>query len=143
MSRYGNSCTRCAPKAGSRISVASALLFALLPTCPACLAAYATFLAALGMSATLLTGLRICLSLLLIVSALYLVRGALRTRRHWRAIWIATGTVLILAGWLTSIPALLNAIAVACIAIGALPGVRSNVASPSKHALPLEGETHA
>ena len=91
-------------KTGFGVSAISAILFAIIPKCPICLAAYSTFFAAIGVNASILYGIRIGLSSLLLVSVSWLVIREVRQRRLLLALGLVTGTALVLSGWIVGTP---------------------------------------
>ena len=120
-------------KTGFGLSAISALLFAIIPKCPICLAAYSTFFAAIGVNASILNGIRISLSALLLVSATWLVLRSLRQRRFLQALGLIIGTGLVLSGWIIATPTGFKIGSVAFLTVMALWLVRSREQLSKSH----------
>ena len=91
-------------RAGLGSSAISSLLFVIIPKCPVCLAAYSTFFTAIGVNASVLLGIRIGLSALLLISVTWLTLGAFRKRNYLSGLGLITGTVLVLSSWIIETP---------------------------------------
>ena len=120
-------------KTGFGVSTISALLLAIIPKCPICLAAYSTFFAAIGVNASILNGIRISLSALLLVSVAWLVLRVVRQRRFLQALGLVAATGLVLSGWIIATPTGFKIGSVAFLTIMALWLVRSRERLTKSH----------
>jgi len=90
-----------------------------------CLAAYSTLFTAIGVNASMLYGIRIALSLIMLVSVLWLVLRVIRQKNFLPALGLILGAGLVLSGWIKETPTVYNIGAVMFLAIMAFLAARS------------------
>jgi len=122
-------------KAGFGVSAVSSLLLVIIPKCPICLAAYSTFFAAIGVNASVLTGIRIALSVIVLISALWLALGAFRKRNYLPVLGLILSPAFVLSSWIIETPTVFKIGSVVFLTIMAFWVVHSrNLVSKSQDA---------
>ncbi len=111
-------------RAGLGGSAISSLLLVIIPKCPICLAAYSTLFTAIGVNASILYGIRIALSVIMLVSVFWLVLRVIRQKNFLPALGLILGTGFVLLSWITETPTVYNIGAVMFLAIMAFWAAR-------------------
>ncbi len=92
-------------RAGLGSSAISSLLLVIIPKCPICLAAYSTLFTSIGVNSSLFYGIRIALSVIMLVSVLWLTLRATRQKNFLPALGLIVGAGFVLSTWIIETPA--------------------------------------
>lgn len=95
-------------RTGLGSSAISSLLLVIIPKCPICLAAYSTLFSAIGVNASMLYGIRIALSVIMLISVLWLALQATRQKNFLPALGLIVGAGFVLSTWIIETPAFYN-----------------------------------